>query len=74
MAAISITIPDAQLPRVVSALCAAGGWTAANGAQGAFARNVLMGMIRQCVINVESGAATAAAIAALPTVVDPGLT
>jgi hypothetical protein len=74
MATVSITVPDAALPRIVDALCATGGWTAASGARGAFAHGVLVNYLRQCVINTEVAIAQAAALATLTQPTDPGLT
>jgi hypothetical protein len=70
VATITLTIPDAQLARVVSALCRSGGKPASN----ANAKAVVIDMVRQTVVNVESTDATAASLAALVPPADPGLT
>lgn len=72
MADISLTIPDAQLARVVNALCAVGGYTGSPADQPArrkFARGVLGDYVRQTVLQYEKRQAAAEAMAAVSDVV-----
>jgi hypothetical protein len=62
MATITLTIPDAALPRLVDALCALGGWEADSPiARGAFARGVLIAWARDQVVAHEARLARQAA-------------
>lgn len=69
MATVSITIPDAQLTRVVNALCDAAGLSRSS----ANARAAIIEHIKRTVINVERGVAEHAALAAVTPPSDPGL-
>lgn len=53
MADITVTVPDAVLPRVVDALAVAGGWVQGQGTKRAAAQQALVTFIRQTVRNVE---------------------
>jgi len=71
MATVSLTVPDAQLTRVVNALCDSAGVarSAAN------ARAVLAAFIKRTVKDVEAAAAVQAARAQAESgFVDPGVT
>ena len=69
MATISLTIPDAALPRVVDALCARGHWTPETpGTRGAFAKAELARWLREEVREYERAEALAALQA--PALVD----
>lgn len=63
MAVITLTIPDAQLPRVRAALCIQAGLPESN----ANAKEALVQWIKQVVRGVERDAA----VAAQPPIVDP---
>lgn len=67
MATITLTIPDAFMPRAVDALCAVGGWTSleADGPKGAFAKSVVATYVKTTVHAVESENAKAAALSAV---------
>lgn len=57
MATISITIPDAVLPRVIDALCIDGGYERLSNPRPTkpqFARGHIAGYVRRVVIQVES--------------------
>jgi hypothetical protein len=68
VATISVTVPDAQLTRVVDAVCAAYGWTAADGPKPAFVRAQLAAHVKGIVRGVERAAAEQAAVAAVNVV------
>ena len=71
MATFTITIPDAQLARVVAALCDAAGTTRS----GPNARAALAAHIRATVLNVELGRAQSEAMAGAGAGwTDPGVT
>lgn len=76
MADITITIPNTQLARVVTALCSVGGYVGDPSDQTArreFARGVLRDHVRQTVLRYEQQQAAAAAMAAVtvePVTVD----
>jgi hypothetical protein len=65
MATITITIPDAQLQRVINGLCVAGRIPATP----ANAKQVVLDYIKGAVLNAEQ----LAAVQALPPGPDPGL-
>jgi hypothetical protein len=67
MATIQITIPDAQLTRVVNGLCAAAGVTATP----ANAKQAVIDHVKATVLNAEQQAAIVALQTTPP--VDPGL-
>ena len=54
MATITLNIPDAALPRVVDALCALDGYEPGSGPKGAFAKQVLIRIVKQTVKNHEA--------------------
>ena len=62
MATITLTIPSAAVPRVVHALCAAGGYPNETDEN---AKKTVVEFIKATVRNVESGEAERAALAAL---------
>lgn len=71
MATVSITIPDAQVARVVNAMCDAYGYVAGQGITKAeFARQSLVRHVKNIVVGQEQATADAAALAAVvpPTV------
>lgn len=71
MALVSITIPDAQVTRVVNAICDAYGYVAGQGVSKAeFARQALVQHVKNIVVGQEQATADAAALAAVvpPTV------
>lgn len=70
MAVVTLNIPDAQVSRVVTALCAVRGKTPANAAN---AKAALVDIIRDIVIAQERNAAEQAALAAVVTPTDPGV-
>lgn len=73
MATISLTIPDAALPRVIDALCARGHWSTETGvAKGPYAKTVLAQWLKEEVQRYEKAQAEQAALAAVtpPAVVD----
>lgn len=70
MAVFTITIPDDQVTRVASALCAAGGYATVSTNN---ARLAVMAMILQTVSNVEASAARQAALAAIKPATGPAL-
>lgn len=55
MARISLTIPDAQLPRVVDALAASAGWQQGTETKAAAAHRAIVTFVRQTVRNHEQG-------------------
>lgn len=58
MATISITIPDAVLPRVVEALCTANGYDPSSGlTKNQFAKQSIARYVKQTVIDYETNAA-----------------
>lgn len=72
MADIAITVPNAELSRVVTALCAVGGYKGTPSDQTArreFARSMLRDYVRATVLQYEQRQAAAQAMAAV--VVDP---
>ena len=71
MATIQFTIPNAELNRVVAALCAAAGVPASP----ANAKQAVIDYVRTAVRNVERSTATAGAIRSVETAtwVDPGI-
>jgi hypothetical protein len=70
MATLTITIPDDQLTRVVTALCTLQGVAVSP----ANAKQVLIAHIKQIVYGFENDANTRTAIAGLPALPDPGMT
>lgn len=67
MATISITIPDAQVTRVVDALCATGHWTSDLGVtKNAFAKSEAERLIKERVLRYEAEQAQLAAPAPPP--------
>lgn len=64
MAVITITIPDAVLPRVIDGMASMHGWTAADGPKAAFAKKAL---IRYVVANVRAAERQAEEAAAPPS-------
>lgn len=70
MASITLTISDAQLARVVAALCDTAGLPRSN----ANARTALVNLVKQTVRNAERAAALRAAqLEAAPVFTDPGV-
>lgn len=65
MASITLTIPDAELPRVRAALCTAAGLSDSN----ANAKQAVINWVKTTVREVEYNAA----VAARPPIVDPDL-
>lgn len=67
MATILLTIPDAQMPRAIDALCLAGGWRTIelDGARGAFAKAMVIRFIRETTLEVEKTKATKVAVEAI---------
>lgn len=63
MAQITINIPDAQAPRVIRALCKAGGRPETSAKA---AKEVLIESIRQTVFNIERQEAEQEALARVP--------
>lgn len=62
MAQLTLTSPDAALPRVVDALCAHGGWTAESGvARPQFARQHVAAYVKRVVRDHEDRTARDAA-------------
>lgn len=54
MAQITLTIADAQLSRVVDAICIAGGWDPDSGVtKNAFAKAFLVNYVKSTVLSVE---------------------
>jgi hypothetical protein len=49
----TITIPEAQVPRVVDALSAHFGWTAEDGPKGAFVKSGLVDLLKRLVLRQE---------------------
>lgn len=74
MAAMNFGIPDAQLNRVIDALCQANGWDATKGGKPAFAKSVIIQFIHSQVEDYERGLATAAAVNAIAAPPSPGVT
>lgn len=70
MAIFTITVPDDQVTRVASALCAAGGYATVSADN---ARLAVMAMIMQTVVNVEASAARQAALDAIKPGTPPAL-
>ena len=71
MATITLTIPDAALPRVVDALCVYGGRSADSAlAPGAFARGVVAAWVKGIVVAHETQVAAEAARIAAETRTD----
>jgi hypothetical protein len=68
MATITLTIPDAVMPRVVDALCAEGGYV--SGSRGAFAKQQVVDHVRRVVRQYESRVARDAAGAAADSAAD----
>lgn len=65
----TITIPEAQVPRVVSALAAHFGHTPDDGPQGAFVRDKVVELLKRLVLRQEQrDAARAAAEVGLPDI------
>ena len=73
MATITITIPDAQLARVLDALARAYGWKTGDGPKPAFVRAAVAAQLKTMVVQVERGEAERSAVAAVPAPVDPGI-
>lgn len=71
MANITLVIPDAVIPRVVAALCAAAGLTPANAGN---AKQALINHIKSTVVNYERGQAMVAAQAAIVEPTEPEVT
>ena len=62
MATITLNIPDAVIPRVVDALCAAGHWSEDLGVtRNAFAKQEVARMVRERVVAIETEQARVAA-------------
>lgn len=76
MAVISITIPDAQLTRVVDALCAQGDFDNKGGAltKNQFAKKYIIDHVTAIVLSREQTAAQVAAAAAAASVVPVTIT
>lgn len=71
MATVTITIPDAQLDRVVEALCVTRGIgppTPAN------AKAALVGWVKETTLNYDRQKAHTAAVASVAAPTDPGVT
>ena len=68
MAVFSLTIPDAEVERVTSALCASGGYTDVTPENATLA---LITYIGATVVNIETQAARQAAQAAAPVIAPP---
>lgn len=71
MATMTITIPDAQLDRVVEAVCVTMG---VGPATPAAARQAVIAWIRQTTLDYHSAKAQRTAVTQLPAQTDPGLT
>jgi hypothetical protein len=72
MASISLTIPDAELARVVDALCGSGHWTAESGVtKNQFAKVELARIVRERVVAYERRLLVEAAAAAAASVLEP---
>jgi hypothetical protein len=75
MATICIDIDNAQLNRVVDALCAAGGWTAELGVtKSAFAKQEAARIIRERVVSIERHTLLQAAEQQAAAVTEPTVT
>lgn len=73
MATITITIPDAQLTRVLDTLAKAYGWKTSDGPKPAFVRAAVAAQLKTMVLQVERSDANSAAVAAVPEPTDPGI-
>ncbi len=73
MATITITIPDAQLARVLDTLSKAYGWKTSDGPKPAFVRAAVAEQLKKMVLQVERSEAESVAVAAVPAPVDPGI-
>jgi len=73
MATITITISDANLPRVVSALCQLGGYAELPDPkpnQSVFARATLIQELKRIVLNTERSNAASAAVTSITEISD----
>lgn len=67
MAQITLTIPDAHMPRVIDALCTVGDYNAdTDGNRGAFAKSVVIQWVRDTVLAVERTETERVALANAP--------
>jgi hypothetical protein len=71
MATMTITIDDAQVSRVIEALCVTAGVAPANAAN---ARQVVRDWVKRTTLEYERRRDSVAAVQALPTPVDPAVT
>jgi hypothetical protein len=71
MAQVTITIPDAELPRVMEALCVTGNRAPVNAAN---AKQVVIDWATRVTREYEAARDRQAAVAAVPPPADPGIT